>query len=221
MAKAFEVSNKRLAMAAGIALVVNAIIYFIGSASSATWDVGFPYKLGLPMLAGASAFPILIGGLIVRLISKKLRWITSFASWAVLIFAIAGSPGGYVSSNDLPTGLSLGAMHVVVGLAWFIALRKPKDAASKKRGNQQYLVVNTFHEGIGMKDILKVVVLERVKVKELQKQGMLGEVKLAVPQGKVFIDVFADTTDEAKATVEQLPMSKWWDIEVYSLSGKV
>ena len=221
MPEKFEVSNKRVIAAAGITLAVNIVIYLIGSANSATWDVGFAFKLGLPTLATASVLPIVLGGQIVRLLAKKFSWIIGFASWAVLVFALLGAPGGYVSSNDLPTGLSLGAMHAVVGLAWFFSIRKTKKPGVSKSKMQQFVVVNTFHEGIGMKDILKVVIAERVKVKGLQEQGHLGEVKLAVPQGKVFLDVFAASEEQARTIVQQLPMSKWWDIEIYTLSGTV
>jgi hypothetical protein len=70
-----------------------------------------------------------------------------------------------------------------------------------------------------MNEVLQVVEEERAKVSELQAAKLLGEIRLAVPQGKVFLDVFSDSEEGAKAVVNLLPMAKWWSIEVYKLSG--
>lgn len=83
----------------------------------------------------------------------------------------------------------------------------------------QFMVVSTFHEGVDMKEVLLVVDEERLKVKDLQDQGRLGEIRLAVPQGKVFLDVFAADEAEALATVQELPMAQWWGLVAYKLSG--
>lgn len=53
----------------------------------------------------------------------------------------------------------------------------------------QFMVVSTFFEGVDMQEVLQVVEEEKAKVKELQEQGRLGQIRLAVPQGKVFLDV--------------------------------
>lgn len=83
----------------------------------------------------------------------------------------------------------------------------------------QFMVVSTFKPDTEMSEVLSVVEAEKAKVLELQQANRLGGLRLAVPQGKVFIDVFADTTEAAAETVRELPMSKWWDLEVYQLSG--
>ena len=83
----------------------------------------------------------------------------------------------------------------------------------------QFMVVSTFKDGVDMKDVLQVVEEEKAKVKELQEQGRLGGIRLAVPQGKVFVDVFANDQNEALATVNELPMARWWDLVAYTLSG--
>lgn len=81
------------------------------------------------------------------------------------------------------------------------------------------MVVSTFFEGVDMREVLQVVEEEKAKVKELQEQGRLGQIRLAVPQGKVFQDVFANDEDEAIATVKELPMARWWNLDAYTLSG--
>jgi len=83
----------------------------------------------------------------------------------------------------------------------------------------QFMVVSTFFEGVDMQEVLQVVEEEKAKVKELQEQGRLGQIRLAVPQGKVFLDVFANDEDEAKAIVRELPMARWWTLAAYTLSG--
>jgi muconolactone delta-isomerase len=83
----------------------------------------------------------------------------------------------------------------------------------------QFMVVSTFFEGVDMREVLQVVDAEKAKVKELQELGRLGEIRLAVPQGKVFLDVFATDETEAKAIVKELPMARWWHLDAYKLSG--
>lgn len=84
----------------------------------------------------------------------------------------------------------------------------------------QFMVVSTFFEDVEMQEVLQVVEEEKAKVKEFQEQGRLGEIRLAVPQGKVFLDVFANNEDEAKSIVKELPMARWWHLDAYMLSGR-
>lgn len=83
----------------------------------------------------------------------------------------------------------------------------------------QYMAISTFFENTDMSEVLQVVAEERAKVQELQEQGRLGQIRLAVPKGKVFLDVFAESDEEAISVVRELPMAKWWDVEVFPLSG--
>jgi len=84
---------------------------------------------------------------------------------------------------------------------------------------QQFMVVSTFRDGVNMQEVLQHVEAEKAKVKELQDEGRLGGIRMAVPQRKVFLDVFADDEDGACSTVQGLPMAMFWDLEVYKLSG--
>ena len=83
----------------------------------------------------------------------------------------------------------------------------------------QYMVVSTFKADTVMSEVLQHVDAEKAKVAQLQEAGRLGSIRLAVPRGKVFLDVFAEDELGAAATVLELPMSVWWDLEVYPLSG--
>ncbi len=81
------------------------------------------------------------------------------------------------------------------------------------------MVVSTFKPFTDMKEVLQVVEEEKAKVLDLQNQGRIGAIRLAVPQGKVFLDVFAEDVAGAEAVVRELPMAKWWNLEVFTLSG--
>lgn len=83
----------------------------------------------------------------------------------------------------------------------------------------QFMAVSTFIDGTNMAEVLKVVEEEKAKVSELQETGHVGSVRLALPQGKVFLDVFANAAAAAKLVVEQLPVAKWWNAEIFTLSG--
>ena len=83
----------------------------------------------------------------------------------------------------------------------------------------QFMVVATFVPDTDMAEVMKVVEAEKAAVKELQAVNRLGSIRLAVPNKKVFLDVFADDESGAAATVRELPMATWWSLEVYPLSG--
>jgi muconolactone delta-isomerase len=81
----------------------------------------------------------------------------------------------------------------------------------------EFMVVCTFKDGTDMSDVRAVVAEERVAAAALQAAGRLTAVRLATPHGKVFLEVVADNITSAKATVEELPLAQWWDLEVYPL----
>jgi hypothetical protein len=122
-----QVSTKRVLVGTGAALIANLALFLVGNVNGATWNVGLPFTIGLPMVAGATVFPMLLGSQVVQVLGKRKPSIIKMAAWLVLVFSIAGSPSGWIASNDLATGLALGAMHVVVGLAWFISIDRNKN----------------------------------------------------------------------------------------------
>ncbi len=83
-----------------------------------------------------------------------------------------------------------------------------------------FMVVATFKPNTDMSEVMAVVEAEKAMVKVLQDAGRIGEIFLAVPKGKVFIEAHGDSDESAEAAVKELPMSAWWDLEVYPLSGK-
>jgi muconolactone delta-isomerase len=82
------------------------------------------------------------------------------------------------------------------------------------------MVVCTFKQGTEMSDVFAVVAEEQAKASELQAAGKIGSIFLAtLSRGTVFIETFALTEDEAAATVQSLPMSVWWDADVFPLAA--
>ena len=84
-----------------------------------------------------------------------------------------------------------------------------------------FMVVATFKEGTVMDEVFAVVAEEQAQVAALAADGRLGTVQLSLARGTVFIETFADDADAAKATVETLPMAKWWDLDVFPLAPPV
>ena len=80
-----------------------------------------------------------------------------------------------------------------------------------------FMVVCTFKTGIEMPEIMAVAQQERDAAKVLQDAGQLGVIRLATPNRKVFLEVFAADAAEAQATVTGLPMGPLWDLEIYPI----
>ena len=83
----------------------------------------------------------------------------------------------------------------------------------------EFMVVCTFREGTEMSEVFAVVAEEQAAVTALSKEGRLGEIRLSLGRGTVFIETFAPDADEAASTVRSLPMAKWWDIDVFPIAG--
>lgn len=83
----------------------------------------------------------------------------------------------------------------------------------------EYMAVCTFKEGTVMDDVRGVIAQEQTAASALQAAGKIGSIHLAtLSRGRVFVETFAASVEEATATVQSLPMSVRWDIDVCSLS---
>ena len=83
-----------------------------------------------------------------------------------------------------------------------------------------FMVVSTFKPATDMAKVMALVEEEKAAVVQLKQAGRIGSIFLAVPQGKVFIEAL--NTDQAGAldAVRDLPMSVFWDLEAFALSGR-
>ena len=78
-----------------------------------------------------------------------------------------------------------------------------------------HVVVCTFKPETDMSAVVAVVAEERAQVAALVAAGRMGTVHLSPERGTVFLEVFADDVDAARATAESLPMAAWWDLDVF------
>lgn len=83
----------------------------------------------------------------------------------------------------------------------------------------EFMVLCTFKPGTVMSEVFAVVAEEQAAVAALTAQGRLGQIRLSLAKGTVFIEAFAESADDASGTVESLPMAKWWNIEVFPIAA--
>jgi pyridoxamine 5'-phosphate oxidase family protein len=84
-----------------------------------------------------------------------------------------------------------------------------------------FMVVATFKPDTDMGEVMTVVVAERAQVDVLKREGRMGSGHISQPRGTVFLEIFAANEADAALTVETLPMSKWWDLDVYPCPAPV
>ncbi len=81
------------------------------------------------------------------------------------------------------------------------------------------MVVCTFRPDTVMDEVTAMVPEEMAQVKVLHTEGVLTAVRVSIARDKVFLEVAADDAAGAKTTVQRLPMSKWWDLEIYQVNA--
>ena len=82
-----------------------------------------------------------------------------------------------------------------------------------------YIAVASFSPENDLPSMSAVIAEEVAHVRALTAEGRLKAVHVSPMRGRVFLDVIAESEDEARATVETLPMARWWEIEVYPTMG--
>jgi muconolactone delta-isomerase len=91
------------------------------------------------------------------------------------------------------------------------------SSSSKGAFVNPFMVVCTFKPGTDMTQVGAVVAEEQAKAQELQDAGRVTGIHLAIPRGTVFLQISAADAASAEATVKELPMSKFWDLDVFPL----
>ncbi len=77
------------------------------------------------------------------------------------------------------------------------------------------MVVAKFKDGVMPDQIRDLIPAEQLRAKELEEQGLLGAIKVAMPKRTVFLEAFADTEAEAISNIHSLPLAIVWDFEVF------
>ncbi|MFZ9628576.1 MAG: muconolactone Delta-isomerase family protein [Ilumatobacteraceae bacterium] len=83
----------------------------------------------------------------------------------------------------------------------------------------QFMVLCTFRQGTVMSEVFAVVADEQAAVARLTEEGRLGEIRLSMARGAVFIEAFAESAEHAADVVASLPMARWWDIDVFPIAA--
>jgi hypothetical protein len=118
----------RFAIVATAAAALNLITYGIGSASGASMGVTAPAAQEIPpaLAVIATLLPMAAAGLVPWFIARRRAGFRRFSAWTGLVVGILTAASPLASSADVPTGVALGFMHIVVGIAWFTALRSSR-----------------------------------------------------------------------------------------------
>jgi hypothetical protein len=82
-----------------------------------------------------------------------------------------------------------------------------------------YIVVATFKPGTDMREVLAVIPEELAQVEQLRQAHQMGAVHVAFERGTVFIEVLADDEAAVAATVNTLPMARWFNLDIYATSA--
>ena len=78
-----------------------------------------------------------------------------------------------------------------------------------------FIAVASFSPETDLPDMYTVMAEESAKVHQLMAEGRLNAVHASPTRGRAFLEVIAESEDEARSTVESLPMAQWWEIDVY------
>lgn len=77
------------------------------------------------------------------------------------------------------------------------------------------MAVARFRDGVTPEDIRAIVPAEQGRVAELEQQGRIGTIRVAMPKRTVFIELFDDSEESAQANLDSLPLGALWDAELY------
>jgi hypothetical protein len=78
-----------------------------------------------------------------------------------------------------------------------------------------YMVVATFKDGVTPEDIRELIPAEQARAQALKEQGLLGEIKVAMPRRTVFLEAFSETEEKVREVIASLPFAQIWDLEFY------
>ena len=126
-APARPLNIKRLGLGIVVAIVVNLVVYAVGSAAGATW-IANGQAVGWFMVPIATIIAMAIGGLITWLLARRWDKATITMAWVGLVFAVISVPGPLLGSTDTPTRWALATMHITTGIVWFFAVHPSRSS---------------------------------------------------------------------------------------------
>jgi hypothetical protein len=122
----------RFAIATASAAAVNVVLFLIVSATGASMVITQPSETPLTLVAliVATIAPLVLAGVVTWFLARRWPVIRTVAAWAGVAVAVLSAPSPLFASADLATGIALGIMHIVAGVAWFIGILAPARAQS-------------------------------------------------------------------------------------------
>ena len=83
------------------------------------------------------------------------------------------------------------------------------------RMSKTFMAIARFKPGVTPEDIRALIPAEQVQAAVLTAQGLLGEIRVAMPRRTVFIEAFAESEEAALANLETLPLSTLWELDLF------
>ena len=123
MSQKVQIRTGRYFALVGAAAIVNVVLFLIGQASGATYDVKAQTNVNLGLVIGMTFAQLAVGFLFAWLAARYAPKAFGPLVWVGVGFAIITSPGGWVSSQDAATGITLALMHVSGAAAWFFGVK--------------------------------------------------------------------------------------------------
>ena len=123
MSEKSKIRVPRFFALAGGAALVNVVLFLIGQAIGATYDVSDQAEVTFGLVIGATVAPMALGLGLALLTSKFLPNAFSVLVWGGFIVALVSAPAPWVMSGDAATGIALGLMHVSAGFAWLLGVK--------------------------------------------------------------------------------------------------
>jgi steroid 5-alpha reductase family enzyme len=71
---------------------------------------------------GATAVPLVVAGAVTWYIARRQAGLRTVAQWLGLAVALVSVASALLAATELGTSIALSLMHVIAGIAWFVAV---------------------------------------------------------------------------------------------------
>lgn len=132
-------SRRRLAIIAIVTAAANLIALAIGTTAGASMieRAPEPTRITAVSVIASSLAPLLVAGAIVWLVARRAPRFRLWAAWIGLAVGLASVPQPFAATRDLASGTTLAVMHLIVGVAWFVALTTSPGSRARLRSVSQ------------------------------------------------------------------------------------
>ncbi len=117
--------------AAVAAIVVNLVVLFIGRAAGATL-VAAGQPVGVAQVIIATGVTFALGTGLLWLVARRRPGGVQLLAWIGLGLGAVSTIAPLTMATDLTAGLTLAAMHLAAGIAWFVAVRRSGEQAEPR-----------------------------------------------------------------------------------------